>query len=424
MSRGPSSTATLIIGDSNISLPILANGGREQIVDITGLQGNQILTYDLGYSSTASARSAITYVDGEKGILRYRGYDVAELAEKSTFLEVSYLLLEGELLDDKKLSEFAEKVAQETVVPQEIEQLYRAFPKNSHPMAMLISAMGCLANYYPELNLQDSEQRRNIAIALIAKMPTLAAMAYNINARGIYIAPNPNLSYTENFLTMLLGQWKGPEKLRATANRVLDLLFILHADHEQNASTSTVRMVGSTGVHPMAAVGAGIAALWGPLHGGANEAVLKMLAEALTLNSVADFIREVKDRKRKLMGFGHRVYKSYDPRAKIIREACLEILKDLGQEKDPLLNIAMELEEAALRDEYFIERKLYPNVDFYSGIIYRALKIPTAMFTAMFAIARTAGWIAQWHEMLSEGELKINRPRQIYIGEEQRSYPK
>jgi citrate synthase len=381
-------------------------------------------TYDPGFGSTASTKSAITYIDGDQGVLLYRGYPIEQLAEHSNFLEVAYLLLNGELPKKEEFATFEHQITHHTMMHESLKNFFQGFHHDAHPMAMLAASIASLsAFYHDDLDVDNPEDRKLAAIRLIAKMPTIAAAAYRYSIGWPMRYPRNNLEYVTRFLHMMFEVPSEPLQLNPVAAKALDLLFILHADHEQNASTSTVRLVGSTGANPYACVAAGIAALWGPAHGGANEAVLKMLGEIGDAKNVGKAVEKAKDKNSgfRLMGFGHRVYKNFDPRATIIREMCHKVLKDLNV-SDPLLDVAMELEQAALKDSYFVERKLYPNVDFYSGIIYKALKIPTEMFTVMFAIARTAGWVAHWLEQHNDQETKIGRPRQIYTGSPKRDY--
>ena len=383
-------------------------------------------TYDPGFMSTASCRSAITYIDGDAGVLMYRGYPIEQLSADSNFLEVAYLLLNAELPTAAEFSEFEHEVTHHTMMHESMRFFLRGFHHDAHPMAMLCAAIASLsAFYHDKIDISDPAHRKLAAIRLIAKMPTIAAACYRYSIGWPMRYPRNNLDYCTRFLHMMFEVPSEPLDLSPVASKALDLLFILHADHEQNASTSTVRLVGSTGANPYASVAAGIAALWGPAHGGANEAVLKQLREIGSPDNVESAVKRAKDKNDsfRLMGFGHRVYKNFDPRAKIIREMCHKVLAELGV-KDPLLDVAMKLEEAALKDEYFVERKLYPNVDFYSGIIYKALGIPTEMFTVMFAIARTSGWIAHWIEQHETPGSRIGRPRQIYTGPAVRDYAK
>jgi citrate synthase len=380
-----------------------------------------LMTYDPAYMNTASCRSAITYLDGEKGILEYRGYPIEQLAERSTYLEVAYLLVNGELPTSQQLEEWIGEVTIHTFVHENVKAFIQGFRHDAHPMGMLLGSVGALSTFYPDANdIRDPDNRHMQTIRLIAKMPTLAAFAYRHNMGQPYVYPDNDLAYSGNFLNMMYKMTELKYQPDPRLERALDILFILHADHEQNCSTSAVRSVGSSQVDPYSAVAAGVAALYGPLHGGANEAVLRMLRRIETAENIPDFIAGVKDGNERLMGFGHRVYKNYDPRAKIIKQATEDVFEVTG--KNPLLHIATELEKIALEDEYFISRKLYPNVDFYSGLIYEAMGLPVAMFPVMFAIGRTSGWIAQWLEMVQDSEQKIARPRQIYTGERGRDY--
>ena len=407
------------------SFPVVTGSLGDPAFDIGKLNKETgYFTFDPGFMSTASTRSAITFIDGDAGVLLYRGYPIDQLAKHSSFLEVSYLLINGELPDQAQFSAFEHEITHHTMMHESLKNFLHGFHHDAHPMAMLCASVASLSAFYHDtLDLSDPEQRRLAAIRLIAKMPTIAAAAYRYSIGWPIRYPRNNLDYVTRFLHMMFEVPSEPLDLNPVAAKALDLLFILHADHEQNASTSTVRMVGSTGANPYACVAAGIAALWGPAHGGANEAVLKMLAEIGDVKNVGKAVEKAKDKNSgfRLMGFGHRVYKNFDPRATIIREMCHKVLKDLNV-NDPLLDVAMELEQAALKDPYFVERKLYPNVDFYSGIIYKALKIPTEMFTVMFAIARTAGWVAHWLEQHGDAETKISRPRQVYTGPVKRDY--
>ena len=416
---------TLNAGDKSVSLPVLKPTLGNDCIDISKLtKETGLFTYDSGFTATASCKSAITYIDGDNGVLLYRGYPIEQLAEKSSFLEVAYLLMNGELPTKAEFAKFEHEVTHHTMMHESLKNFLQGFNYDAHPMAMLAGSVASLSAFYHDtLDLNDPEQRRLAAIRLLAKMPTLAAAAYRYSIGWPIRYPRNNLEYVDRFLHMMFEVPSEPLELNPVVAKALDLLFILHADHEQNASTSTVRLVGSTGANPYASVAAGITALWGPAHGGANEAVLKMLEEIGTPDNVESAVAKAKDKNSgfRLMGFGHRVYKNFDPRAKIIREMTHKVLGELGVD-DPLLEVAMKLEEAALKDEYFIQRKLYPNVDFYSGIIYKALKIPTEMFTVMFAIGRTAGWVAHWLEQQVDPEAKIGRPRQIYTGYEVRDY--
>jgi citrate synthase len=381
-----------------------------------------LMSYDPAFMNTASCRSAITYLDGEKGVLQYRGYPIEQLAEKSTYLEVAYLLVHGELPTRAQCDEWTHQITIHTFVHENVKSFMQGFRHDAHPMGMLLGSVGALSTFYPDANeIHDPENRDIQTIRLIAKMPTLAAFAFRHSNGQPYVYPDNDLNYAGNFLSMLYKMTELKYEPDPRLERALDVLFILHADHEQNCSTSAVRSVGSSEVDPYSAVAAGIAALYGPLHGGANEAVLRMLKRIEKKENIADFVAGVKDGQERLMGFGHRVYKNYDPRAKIIKQAADDVFEVTGA-RNPLLDIALELERIALEDDYFIDRKLYPNVDFYSGLIYEALGMPVAMFPVMFAIGRTSGWIAQWLEMVQDPEQKIARPRQIYTGERDRDY--
>jgi len=412
-------------GGKSVELPVLKPTLGNDCVDVSRLtRETGLFTYDSGFTATASCKSAITYIDGEKGVLLYRGYPIEQLAEHSSFLEVAYLLMNGELPTREEFAKFEHDVTHHTMMHESLKNFLHGFRYDAHPMAMLAGTVASLSAFYHEtLDLDDPAHRRQAAIRLLAKVPTLAAAAYRYSIGWPIRYPRNNLEYVERFLHMMFEVPSEPLELNPVVAKALDLLFILHADHEQNASTSTVRLVGSTGANPYACIAAGITALWGPAHGGANEAVLKMLEEIGDPKNVTSAVARAKDKESgfRLMGFGHRVYKNFDPRAKIIREMTHKVLGELGVD-DPLLEVAMRLEEAALKDDYFIERKLYPNVDFYSGIIYKALKIPTEMFTVMFAIGRTAGWVSHWLEQQVDPEAKIGRPRQIYTGADVRDY--
>jgi citrate synthase len=411
--------------NTSISLPLLSGTLGESAIDIGKLYKEfGYFTFDPGFISTASTRSSITFIDGDAGVLLYRGYPIEQLAKQSNFLEVAYLLINGELPDAQTFAKFEDEVTHHTMMHESLKNFLHGFHYDAHPMAMLCGSIASLSAFYHDtLDINDPEQRRLAAIRLIAKMPTIAAAAYRYSIGWPVRYPRNNLEYCTRFLHMMFEVPSEPLEVNPVVAKALDLLFILHADHEQNASTSTVRLVGSTGANPYACVAAGIAALWGPAHGGANEAVLKMLAEIGDAKNVGKAVAKAKDKNSgfRLMGFGHRVYKNFDPRATIIREMTHKVLDDLHI-SNPLLDVALELEQAALKDPYFIERKLYPNVDFYSGIIYKALKIPTEMFTVMFAIARTAGWVAHWLEQHQDKDAKIGRPRQIYTGAAKRDY--
>jgi citrate synthase len=390
------------------------------VVDIRSLFGKTgMFTYDPGFLSTASCRSSITYIDGDQGVLLYRGYPIEQLAVQCDFLEVCYLLLNGELPTRAQKQKFDRTVTLHTMIHEQLSRLYSGFRRDSHPMAVLVGVVGALSAFYHDsLDINDPAQREIAAFRLIAKMPTIVAMAYKYSVGQPFMYPRNDLSYTANFMRMMFGVPAEEYQVNPVLVRALDRIFILHADHEQNASTSTVRLAGSSGANPFACISSGIACLWGPAHGGANEACLNMLEEIHDVSRVNDFIKRAKDKNSgvRLMGFGHRVYKNYDPRAKLMRETCHEVLEELGLHDDRLFKLALQLEKIALEDEYFVERKLYPNVDFYSGIVQRALGIPTSMFTCIFSLARTVGWIAQWTEMIADPDQKIGRPRQLYTG--------
>lgn len=408
-------------GTGAIDFPIHQGSLGPDAVDIRALLGKTgKVTYDPGFLSTASCRSAITYIDGDQGVLLYRGYPIEQLAEHCDFLEVCHLLLNGELPNTQQKEEFDAKVINHTMVHDQINNFFRGFRRDAHPMAILVGTVGALSAFYHDsLDITDAAHREISAFRLIAKIPTLAAMAYKYSTGQPFVYPDNKLGYAANFMRMLFSVPAEEYKVNDTLARALDRIFILHADHEQNASTSTVRLAGSSGANPFGCIAAGIACLWGPAHGGANEACLDMLEEIGDVSKVGEYIKLAKDKSSgfRLMGFGHRVYKNYDPRAKLMRETCHEVLGELGLENDRLFKLAMELERIALEDDYFVEKKLYPNVDFYSGIVQRAMGIPTNMFTCIFALARTVGWIAQWNEMISDAEQKIGRPRQLYVGE-------
>jgi len=416
---------TVTAGDKSFALPVQHPVLGAPCVDIAKLpKETGMFTYDPGFTATASCKSAITYIDGDAGVLLYRGYPIEQLAEKSNFLEVAYLLMNGELPTQTEFSKFEHEVTHHTMMHEAFRTFLYGFRHDAHPMAMLVGMLGSMASFYHnELDLEDPEQRRLAAIRLIAKVPTIAAACHRYSIGWPIRYPKNSLDYTTRFLHMLFEVPSEPLELSPVAAKAMDLLFILHADHEQNASTSTVRLVGSTGANPYVSVASGVAALWGPAHGGANEAVLKMLNEIGRPENVKGAIDKAKDKESgfRLMGFGHRVYKNYDPRAALVRKMTHDVLGELGV-NDPLLEVAMKLEEAALKDDYFVQRKLYPNVDFYSGIIYKALGIPVEMFTVMFAIARTAGWVSHWLEQQNDPENKIGRPRQIYTGHGVRDY--
>ena len=409
-----------------VDLPVLGGTIGPKVIDIRKLYAlTGHFNYDPGFMATAACRSSITYIDGDEGVLMYRGYPIQELAERSDFLEVAYLLLNGELPNAKEKAQFVYDITHHTMVHEQLSTFYRGFRRDAHPMAVMCGVVGALSAFYHDsTDITDARQRVIASYRLIAKMPTMAAMAYKYSLGQPFIYPRNELDYAENFLHMTFAVPCEEYKISPTLAKAMDKIFILHADHEQNASTSTVRLAGSSGANPFACIAAGIASLWGPAHGGANEAVLKMLMEIGHKDRIPEFVKRAKDKNDNfmLMGFGHRVYKNYDPRAKVLRESCHEVLDELGVKDEPLLDLAMELEKIALTDDYFIEKKLYPNVDFYSGIILKAMGFPTSMFTVLFAIARTVGWVAQWNEMIEDPTQKIGRPRQLYTGPTQRNY--
>ncbi len=419
-------TLSFTDGTPAIDFPVLAGSVGPDVIDIRPLYTKSgKFTYDPGFMSTASCRSTITYIDGDKGVLMYRGYPIEDLAQHCDFLEVAYLILYGELPNPKQRDEFCTTVTHHTMVNEQIVRFYSGFRRDAHPMAVLCGVVGALSAFYHDaLDINDPRHREISAFRLIAKLPTITAMCYKYNQGQPFMYPKNSLGYVENFLYMMFGtpceEWKPNPILTSALNKIL----ILHADHEQNASTSTVRTAGSSGANPFACIASGVASLWGPAHGGANEAVLKMLNEIGDESNIGPYIKRVKDKgdHSVLYGFGHRVYKNYDPRAKIIQKTCHEVLDELGLKDDKLFKLAMALEKIALEDEYFVTRKLYPNVDFYSGIVYKALGIPVGMFTAFFAVARTVGWIAQWNEMIGDPEQKIARPRQLYTGHSERAF--
>jgi citrate synthase len=413
--------ATLQLPDGkSLDLPMMPGTVGPEVIDVRALYGKTgYFTYDPGFLSTASCTSTITYIDGDAGVLLYRGYPIEQLAQHCDFLEVCYLLLNGELPNQKQKDEFVDIVTHHTMVHEQLARLYQGFRRDAHPMAVMVGVVGALSAFYHDaLNINDPQHRIISAFRLVAKMPTIVAMSYKYSIGQPFMYPRNNLSYTANFMRMMFGVPTEEYKVNDVLVRAMDRIFILHADHEQNASTSTVRLSGSSGANPYACIAAGIACLWGPAHGGANEACLEMLEEIGDVSKIPEFIKKVKDKNSgvRLMGFGHRVYKNHDPRAKLMRETCHEVLNELGLHNDRLFKLALALEKIALEDEYFVSRKLYPNVDFYSGIVQRALGIPVAMFTCIFSLARTVGWIAQWQEMISDPEYKIGRPRQLYKG--------
>jgi citrate synthase len=417
--------ATLSIdGKAPLELPVMSGSVGPDVIDIRALYGKTgMFTYDPGFLSTASCRSAITYIDGDEGILLYRGYPIEQLAVQCDFLEVCYLLLRGELPNGKQMAEFVKIIKNHTMVHEQLARFYTGFRRDAHPMAVLVGTVGALSAFYHEaMDISDELHRTISAHRLIAKLPTIVAMAYKYTIGQPFMYPRNDLEYAANFMQMMFATPCERYEPNPVLVRAVDRILILHADHEQNASTSTVRLAGSSGANPFACISAGIACLWGPAHGGANEACLKMLEEIGDVSRVGEYIKRAKDKSDsfKLMGFGHRVYKNYDPRAKLMRETCHEVLEELGLQDHKLFKLAMKLESIALEDDYFVEKKLYPNVDFYSGIVQSALGIPVSMFTAIFALARTVGWIAQWTEMISDPEYKIGRPRQLYTGATQR----
>jgi len=414
--------ATLSFSDGtpSVDFPVFSGTIGPDVVDVRALYAKTgKFTYDPGFMSTASCRSNITYIDGDKGVLLYRGYPIEQLAESCDFLEVAYLIMKGELPNPEQKKGFDQVVTHHTMVHEQLSRFYTGFRRDAHPMAVLVGVVGALSAFYHDaLNINDPRDREVSAFRLIAKLPTITAMTYKYSIGQPFMHPKNALSYVDNFLYMMFGTPCEEWKPNPVLTRAMERILILHADHEQNASTSTVRLAGSTGANPFACIAAGIASLWGPAHGGANEAVLKMLAEIGDAKNIPAFIKRVKDKEghAMLMGFGHRVYKNYDPRAKIIQKTCHEVLEELDLKDDKVFKLAIALEKVALEDEYFVERKLYPNVDFYSGIVYKALGIPVSMFTAIFALARTVGWIAQWSELISDPEQKIGRPRQLFTG--------
>ncbi len=418
-------TGSLKIGDKNYSFPIYDGTIGPEVIDISKLYNEAgIFTYDPGFTSTGSCESKITYIDGDEGVLLYRGYPIEELAEHGDFLETCYLLLYGELPTTQQKADFVDRVIHHTMVHEQMSRFFQGFRRDAHPMAVMVGSVGALSAFYHDsTDITDPTQRMIASIRMIAKMPTLAAMAYKYSVGQPFVYPDNSLDYASNFLRMCFAVPCEPYKANPVLARAMDRIFTLHADHEQNASTSTVRQAGSTGANPFACIAAGIACLWGPAHGGANEAALKMLGEIGSVDRIPEYIKRSKDPKDsfRLMGFGHRVYKNYDPRAKIMQKTCYEVLNELGV-KDPLLDVAMELEKIALHDDYFVSKKLYPNVDFYSGITLRAMGFPTTMFTVLFALARTVGWIAQWKEMIEDPQQKLCRPRQLYTGSPRRDY--
>ena len=426
----PSASVSVTDNRSNsgasVEFDILDGTMGPDVIDVSKLYAKTgFFTYDPGFMATASCQSKITFIDGEKGVLLHRGYPIEALAEQSTFIEVCYLLLFGELPSKKRYRKFENDVIMHTMVHEQLIFLFRGFRRDAHPMAIMVGIVGALSAFYHDaLDIDDPQHRKIASYRLIAKVPTIAAMAYKFSIGQPFIYPRNDLNYVENFLHMMFAVPSEEYRVNPVFARALDRIFILHADHEQNASTSTVRLAGSSGANPYACIAAGIACLWGPAHGGANEAVINMLTEIGTADRIPEFIARAKDKDDpfRLMGFGHRIYKNYDPRAQVLRTTCREVLAEIGQTDEPLLDIAVELERIALEDEYFVKRKLYPNVDFYSGIILRAMGIPPHLFTVIFAVARTVGWVAQWNEMVDDPSQKIGRPRQLYTGYGPRDY--
>ncbi len=418
-------TGKLTLGDKTYSFPIYDGTIGPEVLDVSKLYAEAgIFTYDPGFTSTGSCESKITYIDGDEGVLLYRGYPIEDLAEHGDFLETCYLLLYGELPTATQKADFVDRVVHHTMVHEQMTRFFNGFRRDAHPMAVMVGSVGALSAFYHDsTDITDPTQRMIASIRMIAKMPTLAAMAYKYSVGQPFMFPDNSLDYASNFLRMCFAVPCEPYKANPVLARAMDRIFTLHADHEQNASTSTVRLAGSTGANPFACIAAGIACLWGPAHGGANEAALKMLGEIGSVDRIPEYIKRSKDPNDsfRLMGFGHRVYKNYDPRAKLMQKTCYEVLNELGI-KDPLLDVAMELEKIALHDDYFVSKKLYPNVDFYSGITLRAMGFPTTMFTVLFALARTVGWIAQWKEMIEDPHQKLGRPRQLYTGSPRRDY--
>jgi citrate synthase len=420
-------TAKLMLGNNQqTTMPVRSGTIGPDVIDVSRLyRDTGCFTYDPGFTSTANCSSRITYIDGDQGVLLYRGYPIDELAQQSNFVEVCYLLLYGELPTKQQLQTFDDTITRHTMVHEQMTRFYTGFRRDAHPMAIMCGSVGALSAFYHDsTDINDPQQRIVASHRLIAKMPTIASMAYKYSIGQPFIYPRNDLDYTSNFLQMCFAVPCEPYVVNPIVSRALDRILILHADHEQNASTSTVRLAGSSGANPFACIAAGIACLWGPAHGGANEAALKMLEEIGTVDRVPEYVKKAKDKNSefRLMGFGHRVYKNYDPRAKVMQQTCHEVLDALGVKDQHILKVAMELERIALQDDYFIEKKLYPNIDFYSGITLRAMGFPTSMFTALFAVARTVGWVSQWKEMIEDPEQKIGRPRQLYIGSTERPY--
>ena len=419
-------TGSLSIDGKTISLPKRDAVHGPSVLDISKLYAQSgMFTFDPGFTSTASCESAITYIDGDEGILLHRGYPIEQLAEHGSFLETAYLLLYGELPTPEQFADFQVRIQRHTMVHEQMSRFFQGFRRDAHPMAVMVGSVGAMSAFYHDAtDISDPKIRMIASMRLIAKLPTLAAMAYKYNIGQPFVYPNNSLDYASNFLNMCYAVPCEEYQISPVMAKALDRIFILHADHEQNASTSTVRLAGSSGANPFACIAAGVACLWGPAHGGANEAALKMLAEIGDVKNIPKFVARAKDKNDpfRLMGFGHRVYKNYDPRAKIMQKTCHDVLNEVGLGDDPLLQVAVELERLALEDDYFIEKKLYPNIDFYSGITLKAMGFPTSMFTVLFAVARTAGWIAQWKEMIEDPNQKIGRPRQLYTGAAKRDY--
>ena len=425
--RHDASAPELRIDGKSVPLEVRRGTHGPDVLDIGKLYGTTSrFTYDPGFTSTANCSSAITFIDGDKGELLYRGYSIDELAENSNFLATCFLLLHGELPTNDEFKAFRQTITRHTMVHEQMTRFFTGFRRDAHPMSIMVAVVGALSAFYHDsTDINDPKQRERASYRMIAKMPTIAAMAYKYSTGQPFIYPRNDLDYTSNFLQMCFSVPCEPYVVNPVVARALDRIFILHADHEQNASTSTVRLAGSSGANPFACIAAGIACLWGPAHGGANEAALNMLQEIGSVDRIPEYIKKAKDKSSgfRLMGFGHRVYKNYDPRAKVMQKTCHQVLDELDKRNDPLLAIAMELERIALQDEYFIEKKLYPNIDFYSGITLRAMGFPVSMFTVLFAVARTVGWIAQWKEMIEDPEQRIGRPRQLYVGPARRSFP-
>ena len=419
-------SAMLTLNNQNYEFPVYSGTVGPDVIDISTLFSKAgVFTYDPGFTSSASCKSDITFIDGDHGVLLYRGYPIGDLAEHGTFLETCHLLLYGQLPNKEQYAHFVNRITYHTMIHEQMNRFFSGFRRDAHPMAIMVGTVGALAAFYHDsIDIADPVQRDLAALRMIAKMPTIAATAFKYSIGQPFMYPRNELDYSSNFLYMMFGVPCEPYKVNPILARALDRILILHADHEQNASTSTVRLAGSSGANPFACIAAGIACLWGPAHGGANEAALKMLMEIGTVDRIPEFVKRARDPNDsfRLSGFGHRVYKNYDPRARVMQKTCKEVLDIVGVKNDPLLQVAMELERIALEDDYFIQKKLYPNIDFYSGITLKALGFPTSMFTVLFAVARTVGWIAQWKEMISDPEQKIGRPRQIYIGERPRDY--